>query len=88
MSTNEANVKQKITLVYRDSNGNEHGSYEAACIGQALVECKDLYLESYKIVAIAAHLASYDFKQYEDNAEEAAFLAALAAFEAEEQLHG
>lgn len=85
MSTNETNVGTKITIVYRDSNGNEHASYEAACIAQVLLDEPTLYIEFYKLIAIAEVMANYFYpKQQEPAGPEEA----VVAFEAEEQLHG
>ena len=36
--TTDSNSKTKIQIIYRDEQGNEHASYEAACIAQALIE--------------------------------------------------
>lgn len=85
----------KITIVYRDSSGNEHNSYEAACIAQVLLDSPAIYIEPYKLRAIAEVIANYFYpKQQESVAvnaadpEEAAFLAAAAAYGSEENLHG
>lgn len=80
----------KITIVYRDSSGNEHNSYEAACIAQVLLDSPAIYIEPYKLRAIAEVIANYFYPKQQESAvpEEAAFIAAAAAFEAEENLHG
>lgn len=90
MSTNETNVGTRIIIIYRDSNGNEHDSYEAACIAQVLLDNTALYIESYKLRAIAEVIANYFYPKQQEQAvpEEAAFIAAAPAFEQEEQLHG
>ena len=53
------NVGTKITIIYRDSNGNEHNSYEAACIAQVLLDSPAIYIEPYKLRAIAEVIANY-----------------------------
>lgn len=60
------NVAEKITIVYRDSNGNEHDSYEAAYIAQVLLDKPALYLESYRLKAVAETIANYFYPKQEE----------------------
>lgn len=84
------NVGEKITIVYRDSNNNEHDSYIAACIAQVVLDETKLYIDSYKLIAIAKAIANYFYPKQQEQAvpEKAAFIAAAVAFEQEENLHG
>ena len=59
MTETTDSIKTKIEIIYRDEQGNEHASYEAACIAQALIEDKSLYIEPFKLVQIAKTIAAY-----------------------------
>ena len=59
MTETTDSIKTKIEIIYRDSNGNEHASYEAACIAQVLLDEPKLYLESFKLEQIAKTIAAY-----------------------------
>ena len=61
--TTDSNIKSKIEIIYKDSNGNEHASYEAACIAQVLIEEPKIYLEPYKLKFVAETIAAYQAGQ-------------------------
>ena len=70
--TTDSSIKSKIEIIYRDSNGNEHASYEAACIAQALIQEPRLYIEPFKLKQIAETIAAYQAGQTRKNAVELA----------------
>ena len=57
--TTDSNSKTKIQIIYRDEQGNEHTSYEAACIAQVLIDDPKLYIEPFKLKQIAETIAAY-----------------------------
>ena len=56
--TTDSDIKTKIEIIYKDSNGNEHASYKAAYIAQVLIEEPKLYLEGHKLRLIAETIAA------------------------------
>lgn len=79
MTETTDSIKTKIEIIYRDSNGNEHASYEAACIAQVLLEEPKLYIEPYKLKQVAETIANYFYPKQQDAVELAKQM---------EQLHG
>lgn len=84
-------IRTKIEIIYKDSSGNEHPSYEAAFIAQILLNDGSIFLQSYQLRAIAATIAKHllPFKLEQDEVYQPTFEEQLAAGQQEmENLHG
>ena len=83
-------IRSRIEIIYKDSNGNEHPSYEAAFIAQIILNDDSIFLQAYQLRAVAATIAKHllPFKLEQNTFEDALAAGQQWAIAKEENLHG